>query len=102
VLVGEGDAAEATPGVDLGSQCGDVVIEIGAGIDQPRRVSANNPRVRAGQRERPRVIGPDPDELATRDLDASHAFSLTASPSQLERDRLVGRPGTSARKTTSM
>ena len=78
VVVRERDAAEAAPAVEFGDQRVYVLVEIRPGIDQPRRVAADDPRVRPAQCERPRVRGANPDEIVSGNLDARHRGSMTA------------------------
>ena len=61
--------------VDLCRQRREVLVERRPGIDQPRRIAADDPGVGARERERPRVGGPDPDDLAARQLDPGHAVT---------------------------
>ena len=59
VPVGEDDPGGAAAPLGLGHHGRDVVVEAWTGVDDPARVAADQPRVRAGQRERPRVRRPD-------------------------------------------
>jgi hypothetical protein len=65
VVVGERDAAEAAAGLGLGAECRDVRVEQRARVDDEARIAPDDVAVRAGQRERARVVGPD-----VRDVEA--------------------------------
>ena len=63
VVVSQRDPAEAAARLDLGDSASRCSSSAGPGVDQPRRVAADDPRVGPGQRERPRVRRADPDDV---------------------------------------
>ena len=73
VVVGERDPTQPAAPLELGDEGPDVLGQGRSRIDQPRRVAADDPRIRPAQRERPRVLCADADEVfAAGDLQAGH------------------------------
>ena len=57
VVVREDYPAESAAPGQLRNDLLEVIVEAGAGIDDPGGVAPEDPRVRAGQREQPGVLG---------------------------------------------
>ena len=65
VIVGERDPRRTAATSQLGDQRSDVVLLSRPGVDQPRRLVADHPRVRPAQRERTGVVGAEPHDIVT-------------------------------------
>jgi hypothetical protein len=71
VAVSERDPAQVAPTLDLLVYGGDVAGQRGAGVHEPGRVAADEPRVGPLQREGPRIVGTDPDDVMAGNFDAA-------------------------------
>jgi len=72
VVVRDRDAAGAAASLDRRGHTLDVVGDVRAGVDDPRRVAADDPRVGAGQRVRAGVVGPDAGDVEPFELLDAH------------------------------
>ena len=89
VVVGERDPAEPATALDLGGHGFDVLVgSRGPGSTSQAGSRPTIQRVGARQRERPRVGGPDPDELVSGKLDPRHPPCASSHP----RSRQVPTP----------
>jgi hypothetical protein len=83
VVVGERDPGRATAADGLLEDVVDVVVERRSGVHDPARITADDPRVRAGERERSRVVGVHErhvEALKRRHLPQSYAAGTRVSP----------------------
>jgi hypothetical protein len=71
VVVRDGDAAGAAAPLDLRRDRLDVRGQSRPGIDDPRGVAAEHPRVRTGQRQRGRVVRAHQRDIVARDHPAA-------------------------------
>jgi len=72
VVVRDRDPSGAAARLDRGGDVLDVLGDVGAGVDHPRGVAADDPRVRAGQRVGARVLGPDARDVEPVELLDAH------------------------------
>ena len=70
VIVGEGDPSQPPAARKLGGERRHVFGQRGAGVDQPRGLAADDPRVRSRQRERPRIVRADAQHVVVGLVDA--------------------------------
>ena len=69
VIVSERDPRRAAAASQFSGQRFDVVLQCRAGVDQPRRLGADHPRVRPTQCERPGVTGAEADHIVVGQVD---------------------------------
>jgi len=68
MIVGDRDPAGAAAGVDLRGHRVEVLREVGAGVDHPGRVAADDPGVRARERVRAGIAGAHARDVQPREL----------------------------------
>ncbi len=74
MIVRQGDPTQSAAARDLSGEALGVGGEQRTRIDQPRGVTPRDPAVRAGQRERSGIVGPNADGVDSRGQDAEMWF----------------------------
>ena len=95
VVVGKRDPTEPSTALDLSGHGFHMLGQPRPRVDQPSRVAADDPRVGARQRERPRVRRANPDQLVSGKLDSRHRRCASSHP----RSRQVPTPPPATRIT---